>query len=82
MENCTKFDDCKMYQLDLNISSIVFSHHSLFNCEQVLAVKLIDIYECFQKRQEQNVTNLLSEKVREYFSYILVIMLFERMLFK
>lgn len=71
LENCAKFDDYKMYQLDLNISSIVFSHHCLFNCEQVLAVKLLDIYECFQKRQEQNVTNLLSEKVRKYFYFAL-----------
>uniref|UniRef100_A0A8C6YEB3 Coiled-coil and C2 domain containing 2B n=1 Tax=Naja naja TaxID=35670 RepID=A0A8C6YEB3_NAJNA len=63
-----KFDVCKMYQLDLNISSIVFSHHSLFNCEQVLAVKLLDIYECFQKRQQQNVTNLLSEKLKALIS--------------
>ncbi|XP_026526464.1 protein CC2D2B [Notechis scutatus] len=68
LENCTKFDVCEMYQLDLNISSIVFSHHSLFNCEQVLAVKLLDIYECFQKRQEQNVTNLLSEKLKALIS--------------
>ncbi|KAM3834480.1 LOW QUALITY PROTEIN: protein CC2D2B [Vipera latastei] len=68
LENCATFDDYKMYQLDLNISSIVFSHHCLFNCEQVLAVKLLDIYECFQKRQEQNVTNLLSEKLKALIS--------------
>ncbi|XP_042315188.1 protein CC2D2B isoform X3 [Sceloporus undulatus] len=57
-------EENKIYQLDLNISSIVFSHHSLFNCEQVLASRLLDIYECFQKRQRQNVTHLLSEKLR------------------
>ncbi|KAM6441989.1 protein CC2D2B [Liasis olivaceus] len=71
LENCaiSKSDGYyKMYQLDLYISSIVFSHHSLFNCEQVLAVRLLDIYECFQKRQQQNVTNLLSEKLKALIS--------------
>ncbi|XP_025023017.1 protein CC2D2B-like, partial [Python bivittatus] len=71
LENCaiTKSDGYyKMYQLDLYISSIVFSHHFLFNCEQVLAVRLLDIYECFQKRQQQNVTNLLSEKLKALIS--------------
>ncbi|XP_061491548.1 protein CC2D2B isoform X10 [Rhineura floridana] len=67
LENCiiTKSEDQnEIYQLDLNISSIVFSHHSLFNCEQVLATRLLDLYECFQKRQQQNVTYLLSEKLK------------------
>nr|XP_016851396.1 PREDICTED: coiled-coil and C2 domain-containing protein 2A isoform X2 [Anolis carolinensis] len=60
----TTGEESKIYQLDLNISSIVFNHHSLFNCEQVLASKLLNIYECFQKRCQQNVTHLLSEKLK------------------
>ncbi|XP_077786550.1 protein CC2D2B isoform X7 [Podarcis muralis] len=65
LENCiiTKSEEqSKIYQLDLNISSIVFSHHFFFNCEQVLAARLLDLYDCFQQRQQQNVTLLLSEK--------------------
>ncbi|XP_053161349.1 protein CC2D2B isoform X3 [Hemicordylus capensis] len=71
LESCiiTKSEDqSEIYQLDLNISSIVFSHHSLFNCEQVLAAKLLELYECFQKRQQQNVTHLLSEKLKALIS--------------
>lgn len=67
LENCIitmSENQAEIYPLDLNISSIIFSHHSLFNYEHVIAAKLLDLYECFQKRQQQNVTQLLSEKVR------------------
>lgn len=75
LENCIitePGDHNEIYQLDLNISSIVFSHHSLFNLEQVLASRLFDIYESFQKRQQQNVTRLLSEKVRKCYVMLFV----------
>ncbi|XP_077786546.1 protein CC2D2B isoform X3 [Podarcis muralis] len=71
LENCiiTKSEEqSKIYQLDLNISSIVFSHHFFFNCEQVLAARLLDLYDCFQQRQQQNVTLLLSEKLKALIS--------------
>ncbi|XP_078247403.1 protein CC2D2B isoform X6 [Pogona vitticeps] len=71
LENCIiseSGDQTQIYQLDLNISSIVFSHHSLFNLEQVLASRLFDVYEGFQKRQQQNVTRLLSEKLKALIS--------------
>nr|XP_034994419.1 protein CC2D2B [Zootoca vivipara] len=71
LENCiiTKSEEqSTIYQLDLNISRIVFSHHFFFNCEQVLAARLLDLYDCFQQRQQQNVTLLLSEKLKALIS--------------
>ncbi|XP_060098642.1 protein CC2D2B [Heteronotia binoei] len=57
-------DLSNIYQLNLNISNIIFSHHYLFTREHVLAARLLALHECFQKRQQQNVTHLLSEKLR------------------
>ncbi|XP_056657779.1 protein CC2D2B isoform X3 [Monodelphis domestica] len=54
----------EMYQLDLNISVLQFSHHPLFNQEQVLCSRLLQLYECFQNRQQQNVPHLLYEKLK------------------
>nr|XP_025035558.1 protein CC2D2B isoform X4 [Pelodiscus sinensis] len=57
-------DQRELYQLDLNISSLLFSHHPLFSREHVLAARLLQFYECFQNRQQQNTTLLLSEKLK------------------
>ncbi|XP_044879870.1 protein CC2D2B isoform X2 [Mauremys mutica] len=54
----------ELYQLDLNISSLLFSHHPLFSQEHVLAARLLQLYECFQKRQQHNIALLLSEKLK------------------
>ncbi|XP_074855704.1 protein CC2D2B [Carettochelys insculpta] len=54
----------EFYQLDLNISSLLFSHHPLFSREHVLAARLFQLYECFQNRQQQNISLLLSEKLK------------------
>ncbi|GAB5578640.1 protein CC2D2B isoform X1 [Prionailurus iriomotensis] len=53
----------EMYQLDLNIVGLQFSHHPLFNQEQVLCARLLQLYECFQDRQQQNLPQLLYEKL-------------------
>lgn len=53
----------EMYQLDLNIVGLQFSHHPLFNQEQVLCARLLQLYECFQDRRQQNLPQLLYEKV-------------------
>ena len=58
----------EMYQLDLNIVGLQFSHHPLFNQEQVLCARLLQLYECFQDRQQQNLPQLLYEKVRIAYS--------------
>uniref|UniRef100_A0A8D0DNL5 Coiled-coil and C2 domain containing 2B n=1 Tax=Salvator merianae TaxID=96440 RepID=A0A8D0DNL5_SALMN len=65
---CLSRNSTEICQLDLNIANMVFKHHSLFSCEQVLAAKLLDLYEYFQKRQQQNVTHLLSEKLKALIS--------------
>lgn len=57
----------EMYQLDLNIVGLQFSHHPLFNQEQVLGARLLQLYECFQDRQQQNLLQLLYEKVSMVF---------------
>uniref|UniRef100_F7IEB6 Coiled-coil and C2 domain containing 2B n=1 Tax=Callithrix jacchus TaxID=9483 RepID=F7IEB6_CALJA len=54
----------EIYQLDLNIVGLQFSHHHLFNQEQVLCARLLHLYECFQDRQQQNVSQLLYEKLK------------------
>ncbi|CAH6958631.1 Cc2d2b [Phodopus roborovskii] len=52
------------YQLDLNIVGLQFSHHPLFNQEQVLCARLLQLYESFQDRQKQGLSQLLYEKLR------------------
>nr|XP_015202041.1 PREDICTED: protein CC2D2B isoform X2 [Lepisosteus oculatus] len=51
-------------QLDLNISSLIFTHHPLFSPEHVLASKLIQLYDSYQSREQRNVTVLMSEKLQ------------------
>lgn len=54
------------YQLDLNIVGLQFSHHPLFNQEQVLCARLLQLCESFQDRQKQSLSQLLYEKVRGF----------------
>ncbi|KAM4852779.1 protein CC2D2B isoform 3-T3 [Thomomys bottae] len=54
----------EMYLLDLNIVGLQFSHHPLFNQEQVLCAKLLQLYESFQDRHQQNLSQLLYEKLK------------------
>ncbi|XP_040600610.1 protein CC2D2B [Mesocricetus auratus] len=54
----------EMYQLDLNIVGLQFSHHPLFNQEQVLCARLLQLCESFQDRQKQGLTQLLYEKLK------------------
>ncbi|XP_060057979.1 protein CC2D2B [Erinaceus europaeus] len=53
----------EIYQLDFNIVGLQFSHHPLFNKEQVLCARLLHLYECFQDRQQQNILQLLHDKL-------------------
>uniref|UniRef100_A0A4W3JHN1 Coiled-coil and C2 domain containing 2B n=1 Tax=Callorhinchus milii TaxID=7868 RepID=A0A4W3JHN1_CALMI len=52
-----------IYQLDIDISSLRFTHHPLFSKEHVLAARLTQLYNNYQHRQQQNVTEVLTEKV-------------------
>ncbi|XP_060245282.1 protein CC2D2B [Meriones unguiculatus] len=54
----------EMYQLDLNIVGLQFSHHPLFNQEQVLCARLLQLCESLQERQKQSLSQLLYEKLK------------------
>jgi len=51
------------YQLDVDVNTIVFSHHHLFSREHVLSAKLNDMYQQYLARNKMKVANILTEKV-------------------
>ncbi|KAG9479702.1 hypothetical protein GDO78_011629 [Eleutherodactylus coqui] len=51
------------FQLDIDISGIVFTHHPLFSREHVLASKLSQLYDQYLGRKQKNLSNLLSDKL-------------------
>ncbi|XP_076840623.1 coiled-coil and C2 domain-containing protein 2A isoform X3 [Brachyhypopomus gauderio] len=51
------------YQLDVDLSGLVFSHHPLFSREHVLGARLAQLYDQQLSRQHKNLTHLLSEKL-------------------
>ncbi|KAH9523492.1 Coiled-coil and C2 domain-containing protein 2A [Bulinus truncatus] len=51
------------YQLDVDINSIIFTHHHLFSKEHVLANKLTLLYEEYLIRSKRNITEFLFEKL-------------------
>lgn len=53
------------YQLDVDVSGLIFSHHPLFSREHVLAVRLAQLYDQHLTRQHKNLTRLLTDKVTQ-----------------
>lgn len=51
------------FQLDIDISGIVFTHHALFSREHVLANKLSQLYDQYVGRKQRNLAKLLTDKV-------------------
>ncbi|KAM8919571.1 coiled-coil and C2 domain-containing protein 2A-like [Pelodytes ibericus] len=51
------------FQLDIDISGIVFTHHPLFSREHVLASKLEHLYDQHLRRKQQNLSSLLTVKL-------------------
>ncbi|XP_044152706.1 coiled-coil and C2 domain-containing protein 2A [Bufo gargarizans] len=51
------------FQLDIDISGIVFTHHPLFSREHVLASKLSQRYDQYLRRKQKDLSNLLSDKL-------------------
>ncbi|XP_056411152.1 coiled-coil and C2 domain-containing protein 2A [Hyla sarda] len=51
------------FQLDIDISGVVFTHHPLFSREHVLASKLSQLYDQYLGRKQKNLTNFLSDKL-------------------
>ncbi|KAL3869795.1 hypothetical protein ACJMK2_042432 [Sinanodonta woodiana] len=52
------------YQLDVDINSIVFSHHHLFSREHVLATRLMQLFEQYIIRKKKNMAEYLTEKLK------------------
>ncbi len=63
------------YQLDVDVNTLVFTHHSLFSKEHVLASRLRQMYDQYLKRKQKDVAQYLTEKVKNllcfknYFKY-------------
>uniref|UniRef100_A0A8C2CX92 Coiled-coil and C2 domain containing 2A n=1 Tax=Cyprinus carpio TaxID=7962 RepID=A0A8C2CX92_CYPCA len=53
------------YQLDVDVSGLIFSHHPLFSREHVLAARLAQLYDQHLTRQHKNLTRLLTDKVTQ-----------------
>ncbi|KAM4739626.1 coiled-coil and C2 domain-containing protein 2A isoform 2-T2 [Anableps anableps] len=51
------------YQLDVDVSGLIFSHHPLFSREHVLASRLAQLYDQYLSRQHNNLTGHLTDKL-------------------
>lgn len=51
------------FQLDIDISGLIFTHHPCFSREHVLAAKLAQLYDQYLARKQKNLTKLLTDKV-------------------
>ncbi|TSL61151.1 Coiled-coil and C2 domain-containing protein 2A [Bagarius yarrelli] len=51
------------YQLDVDVSGLIFSHHPLFSREHVLGVRLAQLYDQYLSRSHKNLTRLLTDKL-------------------
>lgn len=60
------------YQLDVDVSGLIFSHHPLFSREHVLGARLAQLYDQHLTRRHKNVTRLLTDKVRRSSSITMV----------
>ncbi|OXB53749.1 hypothetical protein ASZ78_014541 [Callipepla squamata] len=57
--------DCQgPFQLDIDISGLIFTHHPCFSREHVLAAKLAQLYDQYLARKQKNLTELLTDKLR------------------
>uniref|UniRef100_A0A8B9QI35 Coiled-coil and C2 domain containing 2A n=1 Tax=Apteryx owenii TaxID=8824 RepID=A0A8B9QI35_APTOW len=51
------------FQLDIDISGLIFTHHPCFSREHVLAAKLAQLYDQYLARKQKNLTTLLTDKL-------------------
>ncbi|CAB1324153.1 unnamed protein product, partial [Coregonus sp. 'balchen'] len=51
------------YQMDVDVSGLIFSHHPLFSREHVLGARLVQLYDQHLSRQHKNVTEHLTTKL-------------------
>ncbi|KAI8501504.1 Coiled-coil and C2 domain-containing protein 2A [Branchiostoma belcheri] len=52
------------YQLDVDVNMLVFTHHSLFSREHVLAARLNQLYQQYLVRTHKNMANFLTDKLK------------------
>ncbi|XP_068599686.1 coiled-coil and C2 domain-containing protein 2A [Brachionichthys hirsutus] len=52
------------YQLDVDVSGLIFSHHPLFSREHVLGARLAQLYDQYLTRQHNNLTGHLTDKLK------------------
>lgn len=52
------------FQLDIDISGLIFTHHPCFSREHVLASKLAQLYDQYLARQQRNKTKFLTDKLQ------------------
>lgn len=53
------------FQLDVDVSGVVFSHHPLFSREHVLGTHLTQLYDHYLTRQHHHLTGHLTDKVNK-----------------
>uniref|UniRef100_A0A8C3QWN4 Coiled-coil and C2 domain containing 2A n=1 Tax=Cyanoderma ruficeps TaxID=181631 RepID=A0A8C3QWN4_9PASS len=53
-----------LYQLDIDVSGLIFTHHPCFSREHVLAAKLAQLYDQYLARKQKNLTKLLTDKLQ------------------
>ncbi|XP_069555398.1 coiled-coil and C2 domain-containing protein 2A [Brachyistius frenatus] len=51
------------YQLDVDVSGLIFSHHPLFSREHVLGARIAQLYDQYLTRQHNNLTGHLTDKL-------------------
>ncbi|NWH62113.1 C2D2A protein, partial [Geococcyx californianus] len=51
------------FQLDIDISGLIFTHHPCFSREHVLTAKLAQLYDQYLARKQKNLTELLTDKL-------------------
>ncbi|XP_077440044.1 coiled-coil and C2 domain-containing protein 2A isoform X2 [Vanacampus margaritifer] len=51
------------YQLDVDVSGLIFSHHPLFSREHVLASRLAQLFDQYLNRQRNNLAEHLTDKL-------------------
>ncbi|XP_043825575.1 coiled-coil and C2 domain-containing protein 2A [Dromiciops gliroides] len=56
-------DSLGQFQLDIDISGLIFTHHPCFSREHVLAAKLAQLYDQYLARRQRNKTKFLTDKL-------------------
>uniref|UniRef100_H2LIP8 C2 domain-containing protein n=1 Tax=Oryzias latipes TaxID=8090 RepID=H2LIP8_ORYLA len=56
-------DPERVYQLDVEVLGLIFSHHPLFSREHVLTSRLCQLYDQYLTRQQNDLTRHLTDKL-------------------